>query len=50
MSTDTVVELSEQEFRQYVMDDWSWKHNFLASNAMYSAAATRALSAEEFNE
>ena len=40
MSQDDVVELSEHDFAQYVLDDWSWKRNFLVSNSVYSATAT----------
>lgn len=43
MTVDDIIELDEASFSQYVMDDWSWKQNFLTSNAMYSATATRAL-------
>lgn len=40
--SDTVM-LSEQDFNNYVMDDWNWKQQFLQSNSMYSATATAAL-------
>jgi hypothetical protein len=33
------VELGEHDFQQYVMDDWSWKGQFLASNSTYSGTA-----------
>jgi hypothetical protein len=39
MSTDTIVELEEHDFQQYVMDDWAWKGQFLASNSAYSTTA-----------
>lgn len=45
MSVDKTIELAEHDFMQYVMDDWSWKHQFITSNAMYSHTA--ALSAKE---
>ena len=35
MSVDTKVELSENEFSQYVLDDWNWKRQFLTTNSMY---------------
>lgn len=38
------IELDEQQFSQYVMDDWRWKQQFLASNSAYSATATELLS------
>jgi hypothetical protein len=46
MSMSSEVELDEQDYQQYVMDDWSWKGSFLASNAMYSQTATAALGGE----
>lgn len=39
MSIDDAIELTLREFAQYVMDDWSWKQAFLASNSTYSATA-----------
>ena len=39
--TKDEVYVSEQEFRHYVMDDWTWKQNFATSNAAYKMAATR---------
>lgn len=39
MSTDEVIELTAAEFSQYVEDNWSWKHQFTASTAMYNAKA-----------
>lgn len=39
MSTESVTELSEREFAQYVQDDWQWKQNFLHANSTYSATA-----------
>jgi hypothetical protein len=36
MSTDDVIELDEKGFSQYVMDDWSWKANFLESTNPYT--------------
>lgn len=43
MSVEDDLELSQEEFASYVMDDWSWKRAFLASNAAYSQTATRQL-------
>lgn len=37
MSADTEVVLSRQEFNQYVLDNWSWKGNFIASTAAYTS-------------
>ena len=39
MSIDVSVELSERDFQQYVLDDWSWKDQFLISNSLYSGKA-----------
>lgn len=35
MSTDDIVTVTEIEFREYVMDDWSWKSQFNISNCKY---------------
>lgn len=39
MSVDGQVQLTQTEFAQYVMDDWSWKKQFSATNKMYSVTA-----------
>lgn len=36
MSIDEVIELDEEEFARYVMDQWSWKHNFTRTATMYT--------------
>lgn len=33
MSVDKEIELDQNEFRQYVMDEWGWKQQFLMSYA-----------------
>lgn len=38
MSVDDELELTENEFAQYVMDDWGWKQSFTASTAMYTSS------------
>lgn len=43
MSVDKEVELSERDFQCYVLDDWDWKMNFLASSRHYSERAATAL-------
>lgn len=43
MSVDEIIELDEHKFQCLVMDDWSWKSNFLASNAGYSKLAADSL-------
>lgn len=35
MSVDAEIEISQMEFAQYVMDDWSWKDAWLANTAAY---------------
>lgn len=47
MAQDEVVELEEHDFMQYVMDDWSWKKQFLHSNFAYSATARSFVAQEE---
>lgn len=37
--------LTDREFQTYVMDDWNWQRQFLASNAGYSQTATAMLAA-----
>jgi len=39
MSVDPRIELTQSEFSQYVMDDWSWKHQFSKTNSTYTMSA-----------
>ncbi|KKN13754.1 hypothetical protein LCGC14_1003040 [marine sediment metagenome] len=39
LTSDVEVGLNQQEFTQYVMDDWDWMRDFLVSNAAYSMTA-----------
>ena len=39
MSLEDDILLAENDFKCYVMDDWSWKQQFLASNSTYSKMA-----------
>jgi hypothetical protein len=32
------IELTEQEFAQYVLDDWGWKDQWTTTNSAYLAA------------
>mgnify|MGYP001557586933 CR=1 FL=1 len=41
MSQDAELELTEDEFRQYIMDEWSWSGRTAMSNAVYAASAKR---------
>lgn len=40
MSVENVLELTAQEFQQYVMDDWSWKAAWSSSNVAYVNASS----------
>jgi hypothetical protein len=44
MAIANEVELSEEDYQQYIMDDWLWKEEFLTSNAQYSSTASAMLS------
>lgn len=35
MSVDDIIELSEQEFSNFVLDDWSWKQHSVLTNTRY---------------
>jgi hypothetical protein len=37
MSQDTELELSQQEFETFVMDNWDWKRDFAGASAFYMA-------------
>lgn len=39
MSVDNEIELSHEDFRNYVLDKWHWREQFIASNSGYSAKA-----------
>lgn len=39
MSVDDEITLSFENFRNYVLDKWVWRDQFIASNARYSAKA-----------
>lgn len=36
MDKNDTIELSEHDFATYVEDDWSWKNQFVTSNALYN--------------
>lgn len=46
LTEDDIIELEEHEFGQYVLDDWSWKQQFLTANSSYSETAARTLTGE----
>jgi hypothetical protein len=35
MTVDEIITIGAVEFQQYVMDDWTWKEQFTASNSAY---------------
>lgn len=35
LSEDSVIELTQQEFQQYVNDEWTWKQHWATSNSKY---------------
>jgi hypothetical protein len=43
MSVDDQITLAQSDFAQYVLDDWSWKRQFLTSNSTYSGTAATQL-------
>lgn len=38
MSVDSVIELPEEDFKMYVLDQWRWKEQFTASASFYNSA------------
>lgn len=40
MEVAETIELSEEQFAQYVMDDWAWKRTWLRMSNTYAAGAT----------
>ena len=49
MEVSEKVTLTEQEFAQFVQDDWSWQHQWLMGSAMFSSAASSRL-AEKYGD
>lgn len=39
MHVADTIEMSQEDFARYVMDDWQWKRDFLITSANYSAKA-----------
>lgn len=37
LSVEDVIELDENEFKQLVQDEWTWKRSFSVSNMMYKS-------------
>ncbi len=42
LSVEEIIEVEEDVFNQLVLDEWSWKHSFSASNTLYKSVATGA--------
>ena len=40
LSVEDIIEVEEDVFNQLVLDEWSWKHSFSASNATYKSGAS----------
>lgn len=40
MSVDDVIELSDQEFRTYVLDEWVWASSFARNTKSYAGTAS----------
>lgn len=41
LTQDEEIELDEQQFGQYVRDEWVWKRDFTSTNSLYLAKAAR---------
>jgi len=39
LSVDEVIELTHQDFQQYVEDNWNWQEDWKASNSKYYSKA-----------
>jgi hypothetical protein len=50
MDDNTVILLTELDYKQYVLDDWTWKDQFLHSNAFYSKTASDTVAAMAYSE
>lgn len=37
LSVESTIELEEDIFNQLVLDEWHWKHQFVASSALYKS-------------
>ncbi len=43
LAVDENIELTEQQFANYVMDEWQWSQHFMAMNSLYSLRAASKL-------
>jgi hypothetical protein len=39
MEVEEEITLTQNEFSQYVLDDWTWKSQFVTTNALYMKSA-----------
>lgn len=39
MCTEPIIEICQSDFQMYVMDNWSWKRQSLATNSFYASKA-----------
>ena len=46
-SIDEELTLSYHEFRQFVLDDWGWKPDFVASSTSYSSSSIKSTESKE---
>ena len=37
MSVDEIIEITQEEFAHFVLDQWQWKQNWSTTNSMYGA-------------
>lgn len=47
MHVPEAIEVSQDDFAKYVMDDWEWRRQFLGTSANYSAKAKAAFDGED---
>lgn len=47
LSTDDQIPLTDQEYENYVLDDWAWKRQFITTNSVYSMTAAAQLESDQ---
>lgn len=47
MHAAETIDVSQEDFAKYVMDDWHWRREFLGTSSAYSEKAAGMLAAEE---
>ena len=40
MCVDEIIDIDDTQYRNFVMDDWTWKGQFLASSMSYSSSSS----------